>query len=202
MHTLCAHDVGRRSVRRNTATISSPPSTSKHGRARHNAIPTYQILHIACTCRCSTRMRILAFCIPAARVRLSHALTHAPTEGPPHECVQEALGRYGMLDLLVTFLAFALMSLSIVGDRQQQLFNVHLRRMLLPPPWRSLRSAAFKLLEVQQLDPPAVLDRQSMSHDPKFALLPIRPCLCRWRCIESHCYRSCSMLCFQVCASP
>jgi len=43
--------------------------------------------------------------------------------------------------------AFVLVVCSIATDRQQQLFNKHLRLTLLPPPWRSGRALAFKLME-------------------------------------------------------
>ena len=44
-------------------------------------------------------------------------------------------------------LAFFLVCVSISADRQQQLFNQHLRRMLLPPPWASWRALMFVLIE-------------------------------------------------------
>ena len=61
--------------------------------------------------------------------------------------VSEAMERRGEADLIVTMIAFILVCASISADRKQQLLNQHLRQMLLPPPWRSLRSAAFKLIE-------------------------------------------------------
>jgi len=62
--------------------------------------------------------------------------------------VQEAMSRYGLLDVVVTVIAFFLVCLSISADRQQQLFNAYLRSMLMPPAWRSSRSAAHKLVEL------------------------------------------------------
>lgn len=62
--------------------------------------------------------------------------------------VQEAMERRGEADFIVTVVAFLLVCLSISSDRKQQLLNQHLRHMLLPPPWKSLRSAAFKVLEL------------------------------------------------------
>jgi len=61
--------------------------------------------------------------------------------------VEEALRRFGLLDFFVMMVAFVLVVCSIATDRQQQLFNKHLRLTLLPPPWRSGRALAFKLME-------------------------------------------------------
>jgi len=61
--------------------------------------------------------------------------------------VEEALRRFGLLDFFVMMIAFVLVVCSIATDRQQQLFNQHLRLTLLPPPWRSGRALAFKLME-------------------------------------------------------
>jgi len=61
--------------------------------------------------------------------------------------MQEVLRRFGVLDLIVLVMAILLVAASICTERQQQLFNAHLRRMLLPPPWRDVRSATFKIVE-------------------------------------------------------
>jgi len=52
------------------------------------------------------------------------------------------------LDNIILYVAFMLVCAQIATDRQQQLFNQHMRALLLPPPWRSVESAAFKLLEI------------------------------------------------------
>ena len=44
-------------------------------------------------------------------------------------------------------MAFFLVCASICTERQQQLFNRHLRLMLLPPPWRSLKAFTFRVIE-------------------------------------------------------
>jgi len=61
--------------------------------------------------------------------------------------VQEVLRRFGVLDLIVLVMAILLVAASICTERQQQLFNAHLRKMLLPPVWRDPRAAVFKLIE-------------------------------------------------------
>ena len=62
--------------------------------------------------------------------------------------VQEALHKFGALDLVVVVTGFVLVCLAIAADRQQQLLNRHLRVLLLPPPWRSLRALSFVVLEM------------------------------------------------------
>lgn len=67
-----------------------------------------------------------------------------------HKCmyVQESLASFGLLDVMVMTVAFLLVSVSVAADRQQQLFTRHIRLSVLPPPWRSLRSLCFKLVEL------------------------------------------------------
>jgi len=61
--------------------------------------------------------------------------------------VQEALLKFGALDSVVMVMAFLLVCFAICAERQQQLFNQHLRLMLLPPPWRSPKAALYKFIE-------------------------------------------------------
>ena len=67
----------------------------------------------------------------------------------PPQClfVREALRRFGALDVLVMLMAFFLVCASICTERQQQLFNKHLRLMLMPPPWRSPKAFVFRVIE-------------------------------------------------------
>jgi len=62
--------------------------------------------------------------------------------------VQQELRRFGLLDSVVFIVALFIVCASISKERQQQLFVQHLRQKLLPPPWRSLRAAGLKLVEL------------------------------------------------------
>ena len=71
-------------------------------------------------------------------------------EGADGKCldVLQSMRRFGWLDAIVLTVACLLVCSAILLDRQQQLYTRYLRKQLLPPPWRSLRAAAFLLVEV------------------------------------------------------